>query len=135
MDTQKKATTKSYKVRVTATALQNIDEITGYITFINQQPLNAIKVGDAIFETIDRIAVTPFAFRQSEEIPTKTKIYRRALCYSWSVIYRIKPGELVILGIIHGSRRPASIKKLRKVKLFLYNCSFAIGEDTDHGIK
>ena len=64
MGTEKKATAKTYKVRITATALQNINEITGYITFINQQPLNAIKVGDAIFETIDRIALNPFAFRQ-----------------------------------------------------------------------
>jgi plasmid stabilization system protein ParE len=116
MGTQKKAIVKTYKVRITATALQNIDEITGYIAFINQQPLNAIKVGDAIFKTIDRIALNPFAFRQCEEMPTKTKIYRRALCHSWSIIYRIKPDELVILGIIHGSRRPARVKKLRKIK-------------------
>ena len=32
--------------------MQSIDEITGYIAFINQQPLNAIKVGDALFAAI-----------------------------------------------------------------------------------
>jgi plasmid stabilization system protein ParE len=116
MGSQTKATGKNYKVRITVTALQHIDEITGYIAFINQQPLNAIKAGDAIFATIDRISLNPFAFRQCEEIPTKTKIYRRAICFSWSIIYRIKPGEIVVLGIIHGSRRPARIRKLRKIK-------------------
>jgi plasmid stabilization system protein ParE len=116
MDEQKKAIAKTYKVRVTSNALHNIDEITGYIAFINQQPLNAIKVGDAIFETIDRITLNPFSFRECEEIPTSTKIYRRALCYQWSVIYRVKAGEIVILGVIHGSRRPARVRKLKKIK-------------------
>lgn len=83
---------------------ENIDEITGYIAFIHQQPLNAIKVGDSIFTTIDRIANNPFAFRQCEEMLTKTNMYRWVLCLSWSIIYRIKDTEIVILGIIHRSR-------------------------------
>lgn len=64
MGEQKKTTAKTYAVKVSLNALQNIDEITGYIAFINQQPLNAIKVGDALFATIDRIAANPFLFRQ-----------------------------------------------------------------------
>ncbi len=83
---------------------------------VNQQPLNAIKVGDALLATIDRITASPFLFRQCEEIPTKGKIYRKATCYSWPVIYRIKINEIIILGIIHGSCRPVRIKKLRKIK-------------------
>jgi plasmid stabilization system protein ParE len=116
MGRQKKTFAKTYEVRVTANALQNIDEITGYIAFINQQPLNAIKIGDAIFETIDRISLNPFSFRECEEIPTNTKIYRRALCYQWPVIYRVKAGEIVIPGVIHCSRRPTRVRKLRKIK-------------------
>ena len=30
-----------YSVRITENALQNIDSITGYIAYINHQPLNA----------------------------------------------------------------------------------------------
>lgn len=37
MDRQKKATPKSFQVRISAQALGNIDEITGYIAFINGQ--------------------------------------------------------------------------------------------------
>jgi plasmid stabilization system protein ParE len=71
MGHQEKATPKSYEVRVSINALQNIEEITGYIAFVKQQPLNAIKVGDALFATIDHISVNPFAFREGEELPTK----------------------------------------------------------------
>ena len=116
MGRQKKTAPKSYQIRVSVNALQNIDEITGYIAFINQQPLNAIKVGDAIFEVIDRIAANPFAFRECEELPTQTRMYRRAVCYSWRIIYRIKADEIVVLGIIHHSRRPSRVKALRKIK-------------------
>jgi hypothetical protein len=65
MGRKEKATSKAYQVRISTNALQNIDEITGYIAFINHQPLNAIKVGDAIFATIDRIALNPFAFKNA----------------------------------------------------------------------
>ncbi|MES2849476.1 MAG: type II toxin-antitoxin system RelE/ParE family toxin [Bacteroidota bacterium] len=116
MGRQKKTTAKAYPVTITLNALQNIDEITGYIAFIKQQPHNAIKVGDDLFATIDKIAVTPFAYKECEELPTKTKIYRRAVCHSWYIIYRIKPDEIVILGIIHQSRRSSKIKKLQRVK-------------------
>ncbi|MBS1585293.1 MAG: hypothetical protein JSS82_07055 [Bacteroidetes bacterium] len=60
MAREKKAT---FEVKLTSNALHNIDEITGYIAFVKQQPLNAVKVGDAIFETIGRIANIPFAYR------------------------------------------------------------------------
>jgi plasmid stabilization system protein ParE len=82
MGQQKKTTSKTYQIRLSTNALQNIDEITGYIAFINHQPLNAIKIGDAIFKVIDRILINPFSFKECEELPTKTKMYRRAVCLS-----------------------------------------------------
>jgi hypothetical protein len=53
MGEEKKTITKVYQVSVSLNALQNIDEITGYIAFINQQPIYAIKVGDELFATIE----------------------------------------------------------------------------------
>ena len=73
---------KAYSIRVSENALQNIDDITGYIAYIKHQPLNAIRVGDKIFEAIDRIEQNPLTFRECEEIPTKTKNYRKAVCMS-----------------------------------------------------
>lgn len=116
MGRKKKTTPTNFQVRLSQNAVLNIDEITGYIAFINHQPSNAIKVGDAIFATIDKIAANPFSYRECEELPTKTKMYRRAVCLSWSVIYKITETEIIILGIIHHSRKPAVFKSLRKVK-------------------
>jgi plasmid stabilization system protein ParE len=116
MGRQKKATAKVYQINVSENALRNIDEITGYIAFIKHQPVNAIKVGDAIFNTIDRIGLNPFAFKECEELPTKSKIYRKAICKSWSIIFKITKVEVLILGVIHNSRKPAKIKVLKKVK-------------------
>jgi plasmid stabilization system protein ParE len=116
MGNQEEKTSKSYSVRITENAIQNIDDITGYIAYINHQPINAIRVGNAIFETIDRIGANPFAFRECEEIPTQNKIYRKAVCQSWLIIYRIKNNEIIIIGIIYGSRRASKIRGLKKIK-------------------
>jgi len=116
MENKKKPVTKKYSVRVTLNAIRNIDEITGYIAFINRQPANAILVGDAIYDTIDRIERYPLAFKECEEISTKSKMYRRAICLSWLVIYKITRDEIIILGVIHSSRKPSVLKALRKIK-------------------
>lgn len=116
MARKKKTITKEYKVRVSTNALQNIDEITGYIAFIGLQPANAIKVGDEIFKVIEKIGQHPYAYKECEEIATATKIYRRAICLSWRIIYKIDAAEITVLGIIHKSRKPSAIKPLRKIK-------------------
>ena len=115
MGKQKKATPTAYQLRISTNALKNIDEITGYIAFVNFQPLNAIKVGDAIFSVISRIAKNPLAFRECDEIPTMAKKYRRAVCLSWLIIYKIVQFGITILGVIHVSRKPSTIKSIRKV--------------------
>jgi plasmid stabilization system protein ParE len=114
MGNTKRKASKTYTLKITVNALQNINDITGYIAYIKHQPINAVRVGDKIFETIDRIEQNPLAFRECEEIPTKTKIYRKAVCMSWNIIYKIKSSEIIVLGIIHGSRRTSKIKKLKK---------------------
>lgn len=116
MGRKEKAAPKSYQVKISTNALQNIDEITGYIAFINHQPLNAIKIGDALFATIDKIAHNPFAFKECAELLTKTKIYRTAACYSWTIVFKITSGEIIILGILHTARRPSRFRALKKVK-------------------
>lgn len=69
-----------------------------------------------MFETIDLVENNPLAFRECDEIPTETKIYRKAVCMSWLIIYKIKVSEIVVLGIIHGSRKASKVRNLRKVK-------------------
>lgn len=81
----KEKTSGHYSLRISVNTLQNIREITGFIAFVKHQPMNAIKVGDKIFEAIERIQLNPFSFRECEEIQTKTKIYRKAVCMSWLI--------------------------------------------------
>jgi plasmid stabilization system protein ParE len=107
---------KAYALRITENAFQNINEITGYIAFVNHEPLNAIRVGDELFKTIDKIHINPTIFPECQEIPTINKIYRKAICIAWLIIFKIRPFEIVILGIIHQHRRPSSIKGIRKVQ-------------------
>jgi len=116
MDKTKGKAPETYSLRITENALQNIDEITGYIAYIKHEPLNAIRVGDKIFETLERFERNTLAFRVCEEIPTKTKIYRKAVCMSWIIIFKIKATEIIVLGIIHSSRRASRVRSLRKIK-------------------
>jgi plasmid stabilization system protein ParE len=76
MGNTKRKASKTYTLKITVNALQNINDITGYIAYIKHQPINAVRVGDKIFETIDRIEQNPLAFRECEEIPTKIKNYQ-----------------------------------------------------------
>ncbi len=116
MGQKKEAPATSHPVRVSQNAIKNINEITGYIGSIKKQPLNAIKVGDAIFDMISHIGENPFVYRECEELPTKTKMYRRVVCFSWLIIYKITLTEVVILGVVHGSRRPTNFKRLKKIE-------------------
>lgn len=116
MAKQKNTVATNRQVRITTNALQNFNEVTGYIAFVNQQPLNAIKIGEALFTLFEKIGKNPFVFKECEEIRTKAKIYRRAVYFSWLVIYKITDSEIIILGIIHGARRPSRKRVLRKIK-------------------
>ena len=109
MGGQKKTIATAFKINISNNAVLNIDEVTGYIAFVNHQPISAITIGDAIFDTIERIKKNPFAFKECEEIPTKNKIYRKATCHSWYIIYKINGTDILILGIIHASRKPSKI--------------------------
>jgi len=115
MGKKEKAATESRQVRTLNEAFHDIGQLADFIANNNQQPLNAVKVTEAIFETITKIGQNPFAFKECEQLPTKTKIYR-LVCLSWIIIYKITKPGILILGVIHGSRNPSKIRKLRKVK-------------------
>ena len=116
MDKQTGSSPKTYQIVLSENVLKNIDEITGYIAFVNHQPLNAITVGNSFFDLFDRISQHPFAFKECPYLITKAKMYRQAICYNWLVIYKVVDADITILGIIHASRKPSKIKSLRRVK-------------------
>jgi hypothetical protein len=64
MASEKKGIDKKLPLRLSLNADRNIDEITGFIAFIQQQPLNAVKIGDGIFDAIEKIAANPWKFKE-----------------------------------------------------------------------
>jgi len=105
------------KLRITNNALDNVEEILFYIEFVEYSPANAEKVKQKILRTIkNNIHKHPLSYKVCEEIPTKTKIYRKALCFPFWIIYKVKSFEIIILAIIHTSRAPNKIRALRKIK-------------------
>lgn len=113
MEYPKGKSNQKYSLRLTLNAVNDIDAITGYIAFVKHQPVNSIRVGNKIFEVIDRIGKNPLIFRECEEIRTAGKIYRKAVCMSWLIIYKVVDNNIIILGIIHGSRASRRISKLK----------------------
>lgn len=116
MGRSKENIAKTHSLRLTEHAYQNISQITGYIAFVKHEPFNAIRVGEAIFKAIDQIAKNPMAFPECQELPTKNKIYRKAICLSWLIIFKVKSTEIIILGIIHQHRKPSRIRGVGKLK-------------------
>ena len=113
MGQKEKGTLETRKVRILGPAYYEIQEIEDFIAAANGQLLNAIKVTQAIWNTIDRIGAAPFAFKECEQLPTKTKIYRQAACLSYLIIYKVTTTEVIILKVLHSARNAADIKKLR----------------------
>lgn len=113
MGASEKEDRKTYSIRISAKAQLHIEEISWYIAYIEHQPRNAIRVAEYIYETIDKIAIFPYAFSECEEIITNKKNYRRAVCLNWLIIYKIHAKHINILGIIHGARKPSNLLQNR----------------------
>ena len=116
MGVKKEGVGEKYSVRISENALLNIDEITDYIAREKNAPLTAIKVGEQIFSTIHLIAKRPFSFKECDHLKKTLKIYRQARCMSWYIVYRVKDSTITILGIMHTSRKPGLIKRLKKIE-------------------
>lgn len=116
MGSTKKATATAYSVRVTDEAEKNKNEIIGFISFVRNQTLNAVRIADALQRKFVRIGCNPWAFKECEEIPTKNRMYRKASCYSWFIVYKISGTVVIILGIIHQACKPSKIRSLKRRK-------------------
>ena len=78
MGTEKTTNTETYSLTIKANYFNNIEQIVDYIAFEQKQPLNTIKVGEGIHQTMLKIINNPLIYAECENIPTKTKIYREA---------------------------------------------------------
>jgi plasmid stabilization system protein ParE len=110
--TEKITTAKPYTLIIKANYYDNLEKIVDYIAFEKKQPLNAIKVGEGINKTMNKIIVNPLIYAECENIPTKTKIYREAGYKSWLIIFKVKASEITILGVLNGKQKPKTFRKI-----------------------
>ena len=112
MGTEKKTHPEPYTLIVKDKFYQNLDQIVEYIAFVQKQPLNALKVGDGISETMAKIIENPLIYSECENIPTKTKIYREARYKTWLVVFKVKALQVTILGVLSAKQKPTTFRKL-----------------------
>ena len=112
MEIEKSKHSESYKLIIKESFFKSLEKIVDYIAIIQKQPLNAIKIGDGINETMLKIIENPLIYSECENIPTKTKIYREAGYKTWLIIFKVKANEVIILGVLSSKQKQSSFKKI-----------------------
>jgi plasmid stabilization system protein ParE len=105
----------NYEIRWTENAVNQLNSILNYFEEFSETLPNQIL--DEIIALADSLIEMPFRYPECKELPTKAKIYRSALYQKkYRIVYRVAYDEVVILGIIHTSRNPSEIKKLKTIR-------------------
>ncbi|WP_310379419.1 type II toxin-antitoxin system RelE/ParE family toxin [Flavobacterium sp.] len=104
---------ESYSLIVSNNYYSNLQEIIDYIQFVKLQPLNAVKVGDGIQDTMNKIILNPTIYAECENIPTKSKIYREAVYKTWQIVFKLKDNNVTVLGVLSGKRKPSRYRKIK----------------------
>jgi plasmid stabilization system protein ParE len=113
MGKEKETIEKPYTLIIKSNYFDTLEQIVDFIAFEKKQPLNAIKVGDGINRTMEKIILNPLIYAECENLPTKTKLYREAGYKSWLIIFKVNTFEVTILGVISGKQKPKSFRKLK----------------------
>ena len=113
MGKEKTRDIESYGLIISKKYFVDLEQIVDYIEYVKLQPLNAIKVGDGIQNTMNKIVLSPTIYAECENIPTKSKMYREAVYKTWRIIFKIKGETIMILSVISGKRKPSNFRKLK----------------------
>ena len=89
------------KVRYRERALADLEEISAFIG--ERSPIGTINVLAAIHSAVRDVASNPLASRQTSDPEVRVKIVRR---YLYKIFYTVGDGEIEILHVRHGARRP-----------------------------
>lgn len=90
------------KVEWSQLALDQFDELLSYLR--QHSPTAAQRIGQAVLDAIDRIALFPKAHRV---IPGLPPVYREAFVENYRLLYRLVNDERVLMiSIRHTRRRP-----------------------------
>jgi plasmid stabilization system protein ParE len=113
MGKEKIGDSSSYALIISQRYYDDLEQIVDYIEFVKLQPINAIKVGDGIQKTMNKIILNPTIYAECENIPTKSKIYREAGYKSWLIVFKLKGQIVTILGVLSGKRKSSTFKKIK----------------------
>ncbi|MFV7235175.1 type II toxin-antitoxin system RelE/ParE family toxin [Flavobacterium sp. ZB4R12] len=113
MGKEKIGDSSSHALIISQKYYEDLEQIVDYIEFVKLQPLNAIKVGNGIQKTMNKIILNPTIYAECENIPTKSKIYREAGYKSWLIVFKLKGNVIIILGVLSGKRKPSNFKKIK----------------------
>jgi plasmid stabilization system protein ParE len=113
MGKEKIGDSKPFTLIISQKYYDDLEQIVDYIEFVKLQPFNAIKVGNGIQDTMNKIILNPIIYVECENIPTKSKIYREAGYKSWLIVFKLKGDAVTILGVLRGKRKPSSFRKIK----------------------
>jgi plasmid stabilization system protein ParE len=104
----------SYTLKWTGNAIYQLNSIVDYSKTFSEE--KADELLDEILAFIETFTEMPLRFPECAELLTKKKMYRSALYEKYRIVFKITKSDVIILGIIHTSRNPKILKKLRKIK-------------------
>jgi plasmid stabilization system protein ParE len=113
MGTKETRNLEQYSLIVSDKYYSNLQDIVDYIQFVKLQPLNAVKIGDGIQDTMNKIILNPTIYSECENIPTKAKIYREAVYKTWQIVFKLKDNNVTVLGVLSGKRKPSRYRKIK----------------------
>lgn len=93
-----------YKVMITQTAVEDIDEIFRYIAVVLNEPAVATKMKNQILECIESLSFFPLRNKIIEEEPYFSKNIRKTSVKNYYVIYRIIDDTVLILRLTYSCR-------------------------------
>lgn len=70
-----------------------------------------------IYQHIFELSLLFLIYPECRHLETKTQIYRNIILGKYLIIYRIRANKIEVLRALHGSRSPAKLKAIRKIKI------------------
>ena len=94
---------KQYKVEITKSALQDMEDIYNYIAEELLAPENAMGQYNRIADAILSLDNFPEKFRVLESEPEKDKEIRRMVVDNYSVFYVIKENRVIVTDVLYSA--------------------------------
>lgn len=94
---------KQYKVEITKSALQDMEDIYNYIAEELLAPENAMGQYNRIADAILSLDTFPEKFRLLESEPEKAKEIRRMVVDNYSVFYVIKEDRVIVTDVLYSA--------------------------------